>query len=73
MDNKESDYEFRLRDQAALAALPLLIQRFTEKNNSKWIDEKGITEDFKECAEAIALMAYRIADEMRKARLKSFA
>ena len=69
----DDDYEFKLRDQAAIAALPSIIQRYTEKNSTKWVSDDGITEDFNACAKQIAIMAYKIADEMRKARLQSFA
>jgi hypothetical protein len=61
-----------LRDQLAMLALPALIDRFTQKVSSPWIKDYKITAAFKEDIEQISTMAYMIADEMRKARLKSF-
>lgn len=65
--------DIRLRDQLAMAALPALITRFTERNPDEAWSQKGNTsEAFKKSAKAISILAYQIADEMRKTRLQSF-
>lgn len=71
MSDKE-EQDLRLRDQFAMSALPAIIQRFTDKNDSTWVDANGITKSFDASAKQIAEMAYKIADEMRKYRLVSF-
>ena len=82
-DDKDSklSQELDLRDSFAMAALPGLIYRMSRKEDSPdWSylnsDEPGApwkrTEACKEEVELIATYAYMIADEMRKARLRSF-
>jgi hypothetical protein len=71
-NDNDNDESLHLRDKFAMEALPALIARYTAKNDSIWVDINGITESFEQSAEIIAVMAYKIADEMRKARLQSF-
>jgi hypothetical protein len=82
----EEDEEIRLRDKLALAIIPSIIDRFTayfNKPNSNgtsgkaWIvreenEEEKLSSQFHADAKFIAEMSYKIADEMRKARLKTF-
>ena len=71
-DDKDQEDNLTLRDKLAAAALPAIIQRYNDKVNSKWIIDGKASEAFVEDAKTIALMAYKIADEMRKARLQAF-
>lgn len=70
----DDDDKLTLRDKLAAAALPALVQRFNDHRLNKWTMNGGteLTEAFREDVEIIAVMAYKIADEMRKARLKAF-
>lgn len=65
----DDDKDLSLRDKLAMAALPALVRRF---DGGRWISNGKPTEEFAERAEQIALLAYKLADELRKARLKSF-
>jgi len=69
MSDKDDD-EIRLRDQFAIAAMQALIGKnaiFT-----KYIDGLEEVRPTHPRTERIAIVAYIVADEMRKARLKSF-
>jgi len=68
----QDDEDLRLRDKLAAAALPALIQRYNDKVDSKWIVDGEVTERFGYDADQIAILAYKIADAMRKARLQAF-
>lgn len=68
----DKDDELTLRDKFAAAALPALITRFNDKVDTKWVAESSITEAASEDATIIAMLAYKIADAMRKARLQTF-
>ena len=69
----DDDEEIRLRDQLAMAALPALIARFTDRNKDEiWMEKGKPNLASKSCAKAISILAYQIADEMRKTRLQSF-
>jgi hypothetical protein len=69
----DNDDDFKLRDQLAIAAMQALITKYGCWG--KYIVENEGDGPFKAPGprtQRIALVAYRIADEMRKARLKSF-
>jgi hypothetical protein len=72
----DDDDKLTLRDKLAAAALPALMQRYNDHVSSKWTMMKNgntiTTEAFREDAEIISVMAYKLADAMRKARLKAF-
>jgi hypothetical protein len=68
----DDDDKLTLRDKLAIAALPALMQRFTDKVESLWLTDGKPTEAFQEDIRVIALMAYKIADEMRKVRMIAF-
>jgi hypothetical protein len=68
----QDDEDLRLRDKLAAAALPALIHRYNDKVDTKWIVAGKPTQSFADDAENIAIMAYKIADAMRKARLQAF-
>jgi len=72
----EDDDKLTLRDKLAAAALPALMHRYNDHVSTKWTmiknNEDITTEAFREDIEIIAVMAYKIADAMRKARLKAF-
>lgn len=83
MDQEKEDEEIRLRDKLALAIIPSIIDRFTAYyskggggSGTGWISgDSGkdvLTSQFRLDAQFIAEMSYKIADEMRKARLKAF-
>ena len=72
MDNDDDD--LRLRDKFAIAAMQALLTRYGGWGD--YIDENegagpGPENDTPR-TRRIALASYRIADEMRKARLKAF-
>jgi hypothetical protein len=71
-EDQDQDQDLTLRDKLATAALPALIQRFTQKVESAWIKGSAPTKEFESDIDTIAVMAYKIADAMRKARLQSF-
>lgn len=65
-----NDDDVRLRDQLAIAAMQALI---TNAGLYKtYLDANEEHPDSKYKMERIAIVAYKVADEMRKARLKSF-
>jgi hypothetical protein len=69
----DNDDEIRLRDQFAIAAMQALITKIGVWE-SYIIDAEGLgpKEATAERTKRIAAVSYRIADEMRKARLQSF-
>jgi len=68
----QDDEDLRLRDKLAAAALPALMQRYNDKVDTKWLVDGKPTYAFEVDAANIAIMAYKIADAMRKARLQAF-
>ena len=72
MSNDDNfDEEIRLRDQFAMAAMQALIDKYGVLG--RYIEnEADIKEEPYRKMERITLAAYKIADEMRKARLISF-
>lgn len=68
----QDDEDLRLRDKLAAACLPAIIQRYNDKVDSKWIVGGKPTEAFEADAANIAIMAYKIADAMRRVRLIAF-
>ena len=58
----DKDDELTLRDKFAAAALPALVQRYSGNSRQSFIEDM----------DNIALLAYKIADAMRKARLQAF-
>ena len=69
--SREDDEDIRLRDQFAIAAMEALIIKYGAFNN--YIDKENF--DMKgpyPRTQRLATAAYIVADEMRKARLKSF-
>jgi hypothetical protein len=74
MSVEDDEKELRLRDQFAIAAMQALITK--EGTYSNFIDNEMWGEDYQKRAKArqerIAMVAYKMADEMRKARLQVF-
>lgn len=68
----QDDEDLRLRDKLAAACLPAIIHRYNDKVDTKWIVGGKPTQSFDDDAKCIAIMAYKIADAMRKARLQAF-
>jgi hypothetical protein len=68
----DDDEDLSLRDKLAAAALPALIDRFTDRAGTTWVEGGNTTTDFDKNVKLIAIMAYKIADAMRKARLQAF-
>jgi hypothetical protein len=61
MDDDKDD-ELTLRDKLAAAALPALIQRYQTYG----------AKDLEKALPSLAILAYKMADAMRKARLQTF-
>jgi hypothetical protein len=74
MSVEDDEKELRLRDQFAIAAMQALITK--EGTCSNIIDNEMWDEDYQKRSKArqerIAMVAYKMADEMRKARLQVF-
>lgn len=70
MSQNDDDEEIRLRDQLAIAAMQALITK--EGIFGTYIDGAGDVKPPYPRTERLCTVAYIIADEMRKARLKSF-
>jgi hypothetical protein len=76
-NDDNSDEDIRLRDKIAIAAMQALIttcgvwEEFIDNGEDGDDGHQEITEPAPR-TERIALVAYRIADEMRKVRLKVF-
>jgi hypothetical protein len=70
--SENDDEEIRLRDKIAIAAMQAIITK--EGAWSNFINEEGdeVPRPPHQRSARIAIAAYGIADEMRKARLKSF-
>jgi hypothetical protein len=74
MSVEDDEKELRLRDQFTIAAMQALITK--EGTYSNFIDNEMWDEDYQKRSKArqerIAMVAYKMADEMRKARLQVF-
>lgn len=79
----DNDDEIRLRDQFAMSAMQALVEKefpgewfINDCVESKCLAENSTPESYfarlEFRIEKLSIMAYKIADAMRKARLKSF-
>jgi hypothetical protein len=68
--SQKNDEDTHLRDQFALHAMQALIT--SHGLHKPFIENDNENPDSNEKLKRIAIIAYRVADEMRKARLQSF-
>lgn len=78
-EQEDFEKELRLRDQFAIAAMQSLVSNvdlynsYIEDEMSSKIETPEVYQErIKGRLERLAIVAYKIADEMRKARLMSF-